>query len=108
MECFDNIFFYLLIHKFRSKRCSKERGAKNRDTRNMSKWKPGFLMRNKSRTRRGLHTFPVLTKKKSRIRETKNLSTDADSSTNTKKILLVRQNSPAAVLTPFMSKSCQI
>ena len=31
--------------------------------------------------------------KKSRIRETKNFSTDADSSTNTKKILLVRQNS---------------
>ena len=32
--------------------------------------------------------------KKSLIRETKNLSTDADSSTDTKKILLVRQNSP--------------
>ena len=31
---------------------------------------------------------------KSRIRETKNLSIDADSSTNTKKILLLRQNSP--------------
>ena len=32
--------------------------------------------------------------KKSFIRDTKNLSTDADSSTDTKKILLVRQNSP--------------
>ena len=32
--------------------------------------------------------------KKSRTRETKHLSTDADSSTDTKKILLVRQNSP--------------
>ena len=32
--------------------------------------------------------------KKSRIRETKHRSTDADSITNTKKILLVRQNSP--------------
>ena len=32
--------------------------------------------------------------KKSRIRETKHLLTDADSSTDTKKSLLVRQNSP--------------
>ena len=32
--------------------------------------------------------------KKSRIRETKHLSTDADSSTDTKNILLGRQNSP--------------
>ena len=31
---------------------------------------------------------------KSRVRETKQLSTDADSSTNTKKIQLVRQNLP--------------
>ena len=49
--------------------------------------------------------------KKSRIRETKHLSTDADSSTDTKKILLVRQNSPKNKLfvrgdfTPFINKS---
>ena len=52
--------------------------------------------------------------KKCRIRETKNLSTDADSSTDTKKILLVRQNSPKNYFffrdnfTPFMSKTFQI
>ena len=34
------------------------------------------------------------TKNKSRIQEAKHLSTNADSSTNTKKILLVRQNLP--------------
>ena len=33
-----------------------------------------------------------INEKKSRIRETKHLSTNADSSTDTKKILLVRQN----------------
>ena len=48
--------------------------------------------------------------KKSRIRKTKHLSTNADRSTNTKKILVVRQNSPKNKLlvrcnfTPFMSK----
>ena len=53
--------------------------------------------------------------KKSRVRETKNLLTDADSSTDTKKILLVRQNLSKIKnkklrcdLTPFMSKSIQI
>ena len=51
--------------------------------------------------------------KKSCIRETKNLSTDADSSTDTKKIRLGRQNLPKNKLfvrrnfTPFMSKSFQ-
>ena len=35
----------------------------------------------------------VISPKKSRIRETKHLSTDADSSTDTKKILLLRQKS---------------
>ena len=51
--------------------------------------------------------------KKSRIQETKHLSTVADSSTDTKKILLVRQNSPKLTFlcgnfTPFISKSFQI
>ena len=51
--------------------------------------------------------------KKSRIRETKQLSTDADSSTDTKQILLVRQNSLIIFFlcgdfTPFIRKSCQI
>ena len=52
--------------------------------------------------------------KKSLIRETKNLSTDPDSSPNTKFFLLVRQNLPKNPLflcgnfTPFMSKSFQI
>ena len=36
----------------------------------------------------------IISYQKSRIRETKHLSTDADSSTDTKKILLVRQNLP--------------
>ena len=43
------------------------------------------------------HTFPYWEYKKSRIRETKHLSTDADSSTDTKKILLVGQNSPKKI-----------
>ena len=53
-------------------------------------------------------------KKKSRMRETKNLSTDADSNTNTNKILLVRQNAPQNKLflcgdfTPLIGKSFQI
>ena len=48
--------------------------------------------------------------KKSRIRKTKNLSTDADSSTDTKKFLLVRQNLAktnffcAAILHPLWAK----
>ena len=58
----------------------------------------------------------LLTKiKKSRIRETKHLSTDTDSITDTKKILLVRQNSPKKTIcfwrgdfTSFISKSFQI
>ena len=51
---------------------------------------------------------------KIRIQETKHLSTNADSSPNTKKSLLLRQNSLNDKLflrgnfTPFMSKSCQI
>ena len=61
-------------------------------------------------------TFLFSFKKKSRIRETKHLSTDADSSTDTKTILLVRQISPKKKiffflrgdLTPFMSKSFTI
>ena len=50
----------------------------------------------------------------SHIRETKHLSTNADSSTDTKKILLERQNSPKKNLflrgdfTPFISKSFHI
>ena len=53
-------------------------------------------------------------KQKYLIQETKHLSTDADTSTDTKKILLVRQNSSKIKLflrddfTPFMSKSIQI
>ena len=53
-----------------------------------------------------------LSYKKSRIRKTKHLSTDADSSTDTKKILLVRQNSSKKKMqdnfSPFMSQSIQI
>ena len=58
------------------------------------------------------HTEPPT--KKSRIRETKHFLTNADSSTNTKKILLVRQNSPknnffpCCNFTPFIRKSFQI
>ena len=64
-----------------------------------------------------LQTLWKITKenKKSRIRETKHLSTDADSSTDTKKILLVRQNLPTKTIffwggdfIPFISKSFQI
>ena len=53
--------------------------------------------------------FQVLAKK-SRIRETKHLSTDADSRTDTKKIMLVGQNLSKSKLflrgdfTPFMRK----
>ena len=53
-------------------------------------------------------------KYKSRIQETKNLSTDADSSNNSLKTLLVRQNSMnkklflRCNLIPFMNKSFQI
>ena len=53
--------------------------------------------------------------KKSRIRETRNLLNDADSSTDTKKILLVRQTSPNKQelilhdnFTPFMRQSFKI
>ena len=59
------------------------------------------------------YLFPFV-EEKSRIQETKHLSTNADSSTNTKKILLVRQNSSTKKLllrvnlTTFISKSFQI
>ena len=46
-------------------------------------------------------------KKKSRKQETKHLSTDEDSSTTTKKILFVKQNSPffcLAILYPLSAK----
>ena len=57
----------------------------------------------------------ILRKKKSRIRETKNLLTNVGSSNDTQKILLKRQN-PQLIwfffwrgdFTPFMSKSCLI
>ena len=63
-----------------------------------------------------VHVSYCRTKDKSRIRKTKNLSTDADITTDTKKILLVRLNLqqqqknfflPGNV-TPFMSKGCPI
>ena len=52
-------------------------------------------------------------RKKSRIRKTKHLLTDADGSTNTKKILLEHQNWSKSVFlhgnfTRFMRKSIQI
>ena len=58
-----------------------------------------------------LHPILVLLKKKSLIQETKDLLTNADSSTHTKKILLVRQKLLQKKLflrsdfTPFLSKS---
>ena len=60
---------------------------------------------------KGLHTPQC---QKCHTRETLNLSTDADSSTDTKKILLVRQSLPkknfflCGNLTPFICKSFQI
>ena len=52
-------------------------------------------------------------KKQFRIQETKHLSTDSDSSTNTKKIQLIRQNSPKTIFLrggfrPFMSKTLNL
>ena len=52
--------------------------------------------------------YVVFAKKKKRLWETKNLSTDADSSTDTKQILLVRQNlSKNYFFWPGDIKSCE-